>query len=198
VSYINLPPATPKHHPLDFTQNVFIMQVPSFRPHRYLDISTYIYRGILINENFLSIRIRNYFKIQALSTAVRGGTYSLPAEDRHVTHVARLLHYRLHELLRLGPKAPRSLYTERDETCPPRKIPIRTRIVLPPSPYAVHFINLKMYGESYEEFSVTWFSSQTCRDCTPQRCRGPKVPVAKNWQALHELIFKLTDRALWH
>jgi hypothetical protein len=32
----------------------------------------------------------------------------MPAEDRRVAHVARPLHYRPHELLRLGSKAPRT------------------------------------------------------------------------------------------
>ena len=31
---------------------------------------------------------------------------SLQADDRRTTHVARTLHYRLHELLCLGPEAP--------------------------------------------------------------------------------------------
>ena len=42
----------------------------------------------------------------------------LPAEDSHVAYVAHPIHYRPHELLRLGPKAPRNLYTKWDEYCP--------------------------------------------------------------------------------
>ena len=41
----------------------------------------------------------------------------LPAEDRHVAYVARPIHYRPHELLRLRPKAPRNLYTKWDKAC---------------------------------------------------------------------------------
>jgi hypothetical protein len=59
---------------------------------------------------------------------------SLSAEDRHVAHVACPLHYRLHEPLRLGPKAPRNLYTEWDECRPLRKISMCAHRAVPPSP----------------------------------------------------------------
>ena len=59
---------------------------------------------------------------------------SLPAEDRHVAYVARPIHYRPHELLRLRPKAPRNLYTKWDKFRPLRKISMCTHRVVPPSP----------------------------------------------------------------